>query len=91
LKAYIRIAETSLSTLIDIGVSVYVISEDLIKKLRLKIEANDGIKIASLGGRSKVRVIGFISNALIAMQNLCMLGLLYVIRDTESVVILGTD
>jgi len=80
-----------LPILIDIETSVCVISEDLAKKLRLKIEANDRTKVVPLGGGSKVKVVGLISNALIAVQNLCILGSLYVIRGTESVVILGTD
>ena len=67
LKAYIRIAGTPLSTLIDTGASVCVISEDLAKKLRLRIEPNDGTKVAPLGGGSKVKVIGLISNAPIAV------------------------
>src|SRR6266540_1856335 len=91
LKAYIRIVGMLLSTLIDTGASVCVISEDLAKKLRLRIEPNDGTKVASLGGGSKVKVIGLISNAPIAVQNLCTPGLLYVMGGIESVVILGTD
>ena len=67
LKAYIRIAETSLLTLIDTGASVCVISEDLTKKLRLRIELNDGTKVALLGGGSKIKVIGLILNAPIAV------------------------
>ncbi len=91
LKAYIRIAGTPLPTLIDIRASVCVISEDLAKKLRLRIEPNDGTKVASLGGGSKIKVIGLILNAPIAVQNLRTLGPLYVMGGTESVVILGTD
>ena len=67
MKIYIRIAEILLSTLIDIGVSIYVISEDLTKKLRLKIKINNEIKVASLEGGSKVKVIGLISNILIVI------------------------
>src|SRR6266540_5799231 len=91
LKAYIRIAGTPLPTLIDIRASVCVISEDLAKKLRLRIEPNDGTKVASLGGGSKIKVIGLILNAPIAVQNLRTLGPLYVMGGIESVVILGTD
>ena len=91
LKAYIRIAGTPLSTLIDTEASVCVISEDLAKKLRLRIEPNDGTKVAPLGGGSKVKVIGLIPNAPIAVQNLHTPGPLYVMGGTESVVILGTD
>jgi len=68
LKAYIRIAGISLSTLIDTGVLVYIISENLVKKFRLKIETNDGTKVVILlEGRSKVKVIGLIPNASIAV------------------------
>src|SRR6266498_3766278 len=91
LKAYIRIAGTPLLTLIDTRASVCVISEDLVKKLRLRIEPNDGTKVAPLEGRSKVKVIGLISNAPIAVQNLCTSGPLYIMGGIESVVILGTD
>jgi len=47
--------------------SVYVILKDFAKKLRLKIEANDGTKIAPLKGESKVKVISLIPNAPIAV------------------------
>jgi len=57
----------------------------------LKIEANDETKVAPLGGRSKIKVIGLIPNISIAIQNLRTLGLLYVMGGTELVVILGTD
>ena len=67
MKAYIRIAGIPLFTLIDTGALVCVISEILAKKLRLKIEVNDRIKVASLEGGSKVKVIGLIPNALIAI------------------------
>ena len=91
MKAYIRIARIPLSTLIDTGASIYVISEDLAKKLRLKIKANDGTKIVSLGGKSKVKVISFISNTSIAVQNLRTSGPLYIIGGMESVIIFGID
>src|SRR6266498_3142815 len=91
LKAYIRIAGTLLPTLIDTGTSVCVISEDLAKKLRLRIKPNDRTKVAPLGGGSKIKVIGLIPNAPIAVQNLRTLGPLYVMGGTESVIILDTD
>ena len=78
-------------TLIDIRASVYVISKDLAKKLKLRIELNDGTKVALLGRGSKVKVIGLIPNASIAVQNLRTSELLHVMEGTESVVILGTD
>ncbi len=91
LKIYIKIAGTSLSILINIEASVYVISKDLIKKFKLKVEANDRIKVAPLGRESKVKIIGLISNVPIAIQNLCISRLLYVMGETESIVILKTD
>ncbi len=91
MKAYIRIARTPLPTFIDTRVSICIILEDFAKKLRLKIEANDGTKVAPLGGESKIKIIGFISNTSIAVQNLRMSELLYIIGGTESVVILGID
>ncbi len=56
LKAYVRIAGTFLPTLIDTGASVCVISENLAKKLRLKMESNNGTKVAPLGGEARLRL-----------------------------------
>ena len=78
-------------TLINTGASVCVILEDLTKKLRLRIEPNNGTKVAPLEGGSKIKVIDLILNAPIAVQNLHTPGPLYVMGETESVVILGTD
>jgi len=41
--------------------------------------------------KSKVRIIGLIPNIPIAVQNLRILGLLYIMVGTESVIILETD
>ncbi len=67
MKAYIRVVGIPLPILIDTGASVYIILEDLAKKLRLKIETNDETKVVLLGGRNKIKVIGLISNASIAV------------------------
>jgi len=91
LKAYIRIAGIPLPTFIDIEALICVILEDLVKKFRLKIEANDETKVVPLEGRSKIRVISLISNVPIAVQNLCTSGLLYIMKETKSVIILRTD
>jgi len=91
LKAFIRIAGTLLPTLIDIGVSIYVISEDLAKKFRLKVEVNDRTKVALLGEGSKVRIIGLIPNVLIVIQNFHTSESLYVMKENESVVIFKID
>ncbi len=55
MKVYIRIVGTLLLTLIDIEALVCIISEDLAKKLRLKIKANDRTKIVSLGGGVRLK------------------------------------
>jgi len=77
-----------LSTLIDTRALIYVIFENLVRKFKLKIETNNGIKVVPLEGKSKIKVIDLIFNASIIIQNLYMLESLYVIGGTESVVIL---
>ncbi len=77
-----------LSTLIDTRAFIYVIFENLVRKFKLKIETNNGIKVVPLEGKSKIKVIDLIFNASIIIQNLYMLESLYVIGGTESVVIL---
>ncbi len=91
MKTYIRIAGISLSTLIDIRVLICIISENLTRKLKLRIEANDRIKVTLLEERNKIKVIDLIPNVLITIQNLHILELLYVIGGMESVIILETD
>jgi len=87
----VRIAKTSLSILINTKVLVYIISKNLAKKLRLKVKANDETKVVSLGEKSKVKIIGFISNVLIAVQYFRISRSLYIIGETKSVIILRTD
>ena len=91
MKVYIRIVETFLPTFINTRASVCVISEDLVRKLKLKIEANDIIKVVLLEGENKVKVIGFIPNTPIAIQNFRTSDPLYVMEGTESMIILGTN
>jgi len=91
LKAYIRIAGMPLLMLINIRISVYVILKNLTRKFKLRIEVNDETKVALLRRRSKVKVISFIFNTLIVIQNFHILGLLYVIGGIKSVVIFRTD
>ncbi len=67
LKAYIKIVGIPLPILINTGVSVCIISGDLIKKLKLKIEANDETKMASLEGGSKIKVMDLILNVSIVV------------------------
>jgi len=57
----------------------------------LKIEANDGIKVVLLKRRSKVKVIGLISNISIAVQSLHTSRFLYVMKGIELMIILETD
>ncbi len=71
-----------LPILINIGASVCIILEDLAKKLKLKVEANDGTKVASLGRENKVKIISLISNALIIVQNLYTLW-------TQTIILTG--
>jgi len=65
--------------------------KDLVKKFRLKVKANDRTKIVLLKKKSKIKVIGLISNKLIAIQYLYILGSLYVIIKIELIVIFETD
>jgi len=55
LKVYIRIAGIFLPILINMGALVYVISEDLARKLKLKIEVNNRTKVALLKGENKIK------------------------------------
>jgi len=91
LKTFIKIAEITLPILIDIKASVCIISEDFAKKLKLKIKANNGMKVALLREKSKVKVIDLIFNTSIAVQNLHIPRPLYVMGEIELVVILGID
>ena len=52
--------DTPLLVLLDIDVLVFAISKDLIQKLKLKVKANDGIRVSLLRGNSKVKVIGLV-------------------------------
>jgi len=56
LKTYIKIAKTPLPTLIDTETLVYIISEDLARKLKLKIEVNDETKVTLLGRKARLRL-----------------------------------
>jgi len=52
----------SLFILINIKVLVYMILEDLIWKLKLKIKANNEIKVVLLGKENKIKIINLIFN-----------------------------
>ena len=91
LKAYIKLKGTSLSVLLDTGALVLAISKDLAQKLQLKVEANDGTRVSPLGGNSKVKVISLVREASLSVQYIRISGTLYVVEDTETILILETD
>ncbi len=91
LKAYIKLKGTSLSVLLNIGVSVSAISNDLVQKLQLKVKVNDGTRVSPLGGNPKIKVTGLIRKASLSVQYIRILETLYVVKDTETILILGID
>ncbi len=91
MKAYIKLKGTSLLVLLDTEVSVSAISKDLAQKLQLKVEANDGTKVSSLGGNSKVKVVGLVKEAPLLVQYIRISETLYVVEGIETILILGTD
>src|SRR6266498_6143384 len=91
LKAYIKLKGTLLSVLLDTGASVSAISKDLAQKLQLKVEANNGTRISSLGGNPKVKVIGLVREAPLSIQHIRTPRTLYVVEGIETILILGTD
>ncbi len=91
LKAYIKLKGTPLPVLLDTGASVSAILKDLAQKLQLKVEANDGTRVSPLGGNPKVKVISLVREAPLSVQHIRMLGTLYVVEGTETILILETD
>ncbi len=91
LKAYIKLKSTSLLVLLVTGVLVSVISKDLAQKLQLKVEANDRTRVSPLGGNSKVKVVGLVKKALLSVQHIRTSETLYMVEDTETILILGID
>jgi len=91
LKAYIKLKDTSLSVLLDTEVSVSAISKDLAQKLQLKVEANDGTRVAPLGENPKVKVVGLVKKIPLSVQHIRTPGTLYVVEGTKTILILGTD
>ncbi len=67
MKVYIKIAEILLLILIDTRVSVCIIFKDFARKYKLRIEINDETKVTLLRERNRIKVIGLISNVLIAI------------------------
>ncbi len=91
LKAYIKLKRTSLLILLDTGASVSAISKDLAQKLQLKIKANDGTRVLSLGENPKVKVVGLVREAFLSVQHIRISETLYVVEGTETILILKTD
>ena len=91
LKAYIKLKGTPLPVLLNTGVSVSAISKDLVQKLQLKVEANDGTRVSLLGRNPKVKVVGLVKEAPLSVQHIRTLETLYIIEGTKTILILGTD
>src|SRR6266511_2301651 len=91
LKVYIKLKGTLLPVLLDTEASVSAISKDLAQKLQLKVEANDGTRVSSLGGNPKVKVIGLVREVPLSVQHIRTPETLYVVEGTETILILGTD
>ncbi len=82
---------TPLPVLLNTGVSVSAISKDLVQKLQLKVEANDGTRVSLLGRNPKVKVVGLVKEAPLSVQHIRTLETLYIIEGTKTILILGTD
>ena len=52
---------------------------------------NDNIRVLLLEGNLKVKVVGLIKETLLSVQYIRTLGILYVVKGTETIFILGTD
>ncbi len=91
LKAYIKLKGIPLPVLLDTGASVSAISKDLAQKLQLKVEANDGIRVSSLRGNPKVKVVGLVKETPLSVQYIRTSGTLYIVEGTKTILILGTD
>src|SRR6266542_4568821 len=85
LKAYIKLKDTPLPVLLDIGASVSAIFKDLAQKLQLKVEANDGTRVSPLVGNPKVKVVGLVKEASLSVQYIKTPGMLYVVEGTETI------
>ena len=55
------------------------------------MKANDKIRVLLLGGNPKIKVVGLIRKASLLVQHIRILEILYVIKDTETILILDTD
>ena len=82
---------TPLPVLLNIGVSVSAISKNLAQKLQLKVEANNGTRVSPLEGNPKVKIVGLVKKAPLSVQHIRTSRTLYVVEDTETILILGTD
>ena len=91
LKAYIKLKGISLLVLLDTGASVSAISKNLAQKLQLKVETNDGTRVLPLEENPKVKVVGLVKKALLSVQHIRTSETLYMVEDTETILILGID
>ena len=57
----------------------------------MKVKANDGTRVSPLGGNPKVKVVGLVKETPLSVQYIRIPETLYVVEDTEIILILGTD
>ncbi len=91
MKAYIKLKGIPLPVLLYTRASVSAISKDLAQKLQLKVEANDGTRVSPLEGNPKVKVVGLVKKAPLSVQYIRTSEILYVVEETETILILGID
>ena len=91
LKAYIKLKGILLPVLLDTGVSVSAILKDLVQKLQLKVEANDGTRVLPLEENPKIKVVDLIKKVPLSVQHIKIPRTLYMIEGIETILILSTD
>ncbi len=57
----------------------------------MKIEPNDGIRVSSLKGSQKVKIISLIREASLLVQYIRMLETLYIVEGIETILILNMN
>ncbi len=55
------------------------------------MKANDGTKVSPLEGNPKIKVVGLVKEAPLSVQHIRTSGTLYVVKGTETILILETD
>ncbi len=57
----------------------------------MKVKANDGTWVSPLERNPKVKVVGLVKEVPLSVQYIRIPGILYVIEDTKTILILETD